>query len=42
VNEAEFLLATAGPLLDELIAWRGLAAGQVQPEAMLHYFPGAR
>jgi hypothetical protein len=40
--EAEFLLATVGPLLDELIAWRGLAAGTVRPEAMLAFLPGAR
>jgi hypothetical protein len=40
--EAEFLLATVGPLLDELIAWRSLAAGIVAPEAMLHFLPGGR
>jgi hypothetical protein len=37
--EAEFLLATAGPLLDELISWRNLAAGIIPAEAMIAYLP---
>lgn len=40
--EREFLLVSMGPLLDELITWRALAAGTVQPEAMLAYLQGAR
>jgi hypothetical protein len=40
--EAEFLLATVGPLLDELIAWRNFAAGVVPAEAIVAYLPGGR
>ncbi|PZQ99910.1 MAG: hypothetical protein DI533_04570 [Cereibacter sphaeroides] len=38
--EAEFLLSTAGPLLDELIAWRNFAAGTVPAAAMIEYLGG--
>jgi hypothetical protein len=40
--ECEFLLATVGPLLDELIIWRSLAAGHITPEAALAHLPVAR
>lgn len=38
--EAEFLLATVGPLLDELIVWRSVANGTLAPEAAISLLPG--
>lgn len=40
--ECEFLLLTMGPLLDELITWRSIAAGDVPLEAAVACLAAAR
>ena len=40
--EAEWLILAVGPLLDELIAHRNLAAGALPAETTVHQLPGAR
>ncbi len=40
--ECEFLLASIGPLLDELIARRNIDTGQVPVEAAVAYLAGVR